>query len=161
MFAYSTKNFDTYVGWFRNSEGDLQQGAATGSNGGNVVGGGVGQQNASADSDLFIFYNQIKMVPGFLIEPYYFLYLNNLPTNCPPGAAGNDANSTCGISAGNGGNAIGGLGAPKHAEQTRHMVGNRIEMRKGNWDAINEIAWQFGRMSETTTGAQAASGLAP
>ena len=29
--------------------------------------------NANSDSDLFIFYNQIKSVPGFVIEPYTLL----------------------------------------------------------------------------------------
>ncbi len=28
MFAYQTKNFDSYLGWFRNSESDLPQGSA-------------------------------------------------------------------------------------------------------------------------------------
>jgi hypothetical protein len=28
------------------------------------------------------------------------------------------------------------------------MIGNRTELRKGNWDFINETAWQFGRMAD-------------
>ena len=33
-----------------------------------------------------------------------------------------------------------GLGTAKHSNQTRHKVGNRIEMRKGKFDSINEMA---------------------
>jgi len=80
--------------------------------------------DGSADADMFIFYNQIKSIPGFLVEPYYVLYINNLAAS---------VNSD-------------GLGAPKHADQVRHMFGGRIEMRKGNWDLITENAWQTGRM---------------
>jgi hypothetical protein len=133
MFAYQTKAFDSYVGWFRNSETDLAQGSPVGSLGGNVAGtnaGAVaraGTPDGGGDADMFIFYNQIKTVPGFLIEPYYVLYSNSLSENA---------------------NALQGLGTPKHANQLRHMIGNRIEMRKGNWDFINETAWQFGRMSD-------------
>ncbi len=132
MLQYSTKSFDSYFGWFRNSEGDIPQAAPVGSGTGNVVGGGTGQQDANADSNMFIFYNQIKSVPGFLIEPYYIYYKNGLPTQ-GTGATGVQNQ---------------GIGTPKHANQTRHMVGNRIEMRKGNWDAINETAYQFGSMGD-------------
>ena len=141
MFAYQTKNFDSYLCWFRNSEGDLVQGASTGSAGGNLVGGGNGQQNGSADADMFIFYNQIKSVPGFLIEPYYVYYKNNLPSNAGGVAAAAGTNGSDGVQ-------NQGLGTPKHANQTRHMIGNRIEMRKGNWDAIDETSWQFGQMGD-------------
>jgi len=137
MFSYSTKTFDSYLGWFRNSETDLLQGAPVGSLNANIAGctGGSpgtacsaaqrsGSPDGSADADMFIFYNQIKSVPGFLIEPYYVLYINNMAAS---------VNSD-------------GLGAPKHADQIRHMFGGRIEMRKGNWDLITENAWQTGRM---------------
>jgi hypothetical protein len=138
MLQYSTKAVDSYFGWFRNSEGDQAQAAPVGSLGPNVVGGNVGQQNAGADVDMFIFYNQIKSVPGFLIEPYYIYYKNNLP-----GSGGLGSGLTAGTAA-----VLGGLGAPKHANQTRHTIGNRIEMRKGNWDAINELVYQFGQMGD-------------
>jgi hypothetical protein len=140
MLQYSTKAWDTYAGWFRESEGDMQQGAATGSITGNVVGGSNGQQNGGADSDLFIFYNQIKSVPGFLIEPYYVYYKNNNPNWQP--AAGLAPNT---ITNGFDGQ---GLGTAKHTNQTRHMIGNRIEMRKGNFDFTNEVAYQFGAMGD-------------
>ena len=76
----------------------------------------------------FIFYNQIKSVPGFIIEPYYFLYSNRY-------------NSVD--------NRSQGLGTARHSNQTRHNVGGRIEMRKGNFDAINETIYQFGQMGDT------------
>jgi hypothetical protein len=152
MLQYSTKSFDSWLGWFRNSEGDLAQAAPVGSAAGNVVGGNPGQNNANADADMIIFYNQIKSIPGFLIEPYYVYYKNSLPCNgaanlgvCQ-GGGGNGA----GLAAGAAG--VGGLGAPKHGNQTRHMIGNRIEMRKGNFDFINETAYQFGQMGETVGG---------
>ena len=135
MLQYSTKAWDTYFGWLRNSEGDLGQASAVGSGAPNIVGGNAGQQDANADANLFIFYNQIKSVPGFLIEPYYVYYKNGLPS---AGAATGVVNQ--------------GIGTPKHANQTRHMVGNRIEMRKGNFDFQNEIAWQFGQMGDPNTG---------
>jgi hypothetical protein len=137
MLAYSTKAFDSYFGWFRNSESDLVQGAPVGSLGPNIA--GTGNIDANRDADMFIFYNQIKMVPGFLIEPYYVYYKNNYAS------ADNRAQ---------------GLGTAKHSNQTRHMIGNRIEMRKGNWDAINETAWQFGQMGDTGVGAGAAAAAA-
>ena len=77
---------------------------------------------------MYIFYNQIKSVPGFLIEPYYVLYSNRYRLADNRGQ---------------------GLGTAKHSNQTRHNVGNRIEMRKGNFDSINEVAWQFGQMGDT------------
>jgi hypothetical protein len=128
MLQYSTKSFDSYLGWFRSVEGDIAQAAPTGGTGANVTGGAAGQPGATADSDLILFYNQIKSVPGFLIEPYYFLYKNNTP---------------------NGTNQAQGLGTAKHSNQTRHNVGNRIEMRKGNFDATNEVTYQFGAMGDS------------
>ncbi len=131
MLNYSTKSFDTYLGWFRTSEGDMNQGSATGSVSTNVI----GQTNAggrAGDADMFIFYNQIKSIPGFLIEPYYILY-NNSGTVSSTGAQLN---------------AAGGIGTAKHSNQIRHTVGNRIEMRKGNFDATNEIVYQFGAMGD-------------
>jgi hypothetical protein len=124
MFAYQTKTFDSYFGWFRNSETDIPQAAPVGSGGPNIA--GTGGRDANRDADMFIFYNQYKAIPGFVIEPYYVYYKNNL------GAADNSAF----------------LGAPKHSNQTRHMVGARIEMRKGGWDFSTENAWQFGQMGQ-------------
>lgn len=127
MVKYATKALDTYVGWFRSAETDLAQGAPVGSEAGNVVGAGPGRPDGSADANWFILYNQIKTVPGFLIEPYYVLYSNTLHESANSGF---------------------GVGTPKHASQLRHMVGMRTELRKGNWDVINETAWQFGRMAD-------------
>jgi len=127
MLQYSTKALDSYFGWFRNAETDISQAAAVGSGNPNINGTGQAQ-NANGDADMFIFYNQIKSVPGFLIEPFYVYYKNNL------GSADNRGQ---------------GMGQAKHSDQTRHMIGNRIEMRKGNFDAINELAWQFGQMGDS------------
>jgi len=129
MLQYSTKAWDTYLGAFRNAETDIGQAAPVGSGQNNLTtASGVNNGTANKDADMYIFYNQIKSVPGFLIEPYYFLYSNRLD------------------SADNRGQ---GLGTAKHSNQTRHNVGNRIEMRKGNFDAINELVWQFGQMGDT------------
>ena len=125
MLNYSTKTFDTYLGWFRTQESDQAQNSPTGSVGVNPVAGNTG--NGSNDADMFIFYNQIKSVPGFLIEPYYILYSNKMGTTV---------------------NNAGGIGTAKHSNQVRHTVGNRIEMRKGNFDATNEIVYQFGQMGD-------------
>jgi len=140
MFNYSgNKNFETWLGWFRNSETDTLQGAAVGSLASNVGGCSAtpgtpctpaqrnGNSDGGADADMFIFYNQIKSIPGFLIEPYYVLYINQLSEGV---------------------NGAQGLGTAKKSNQIRHMIANRIEMRKGNWDIINETAWQFGKMAD-------------
>ena len=37
-----------------------------------------GDADGGGDASMFIFYNQIKSIPGFLIEPYYVLYLNQM-----------------------------------------------------------------------------------
>ena len=131
MLNYSTKSFDTYLGWFRTTEGDMNQGAPTGSVQANTVGQGQAG-GRTGDSDMLIFYNQIKSVPGFLFEPYYIGYFNN-SVGCGPTAQ-------C--------NAGAGIGTPKHSNQVRHTVGNRTEMRKGNFDATNEIVYQFGTMGD-------------
>lgn len=127
MLQYSTKSFDSYLGWFRSAETDLPQGSPVGSVTNNVVGAGTANYGgyANADQDMIIFYNQIKSVPGFLIEPYY-IYMRNGSASAAPQ----------------------GYGTNKHANQVRHTVGNRIEMRKGNFDAINELVFQFGSMGD-------------
>jgi Alginate export len=128
MLQYSTKALDSYAGYFVNAETDLNQAAPVGSGNPNI-GGATGQgQNAMGDVGMFIFYNQIKSVPGFLIEPYFVYYKNNL------GSADNRGQ---------------GMGTAKHSDQTRYMLANRIEMRKGNFDAINELIWQFGQMGDS------------
>ena len=128
MFNYSAnKNFESWLGWFRNSETDLAQGSAVGSGGANIVGAGAGRPDGGGDADMFIFYNQVKNIPGILFEPYYVLYLNMLHESLNSGQ---------------------GEGTPKHANQVRHMIGQRTELRKGNWDAILETAWQTGRQSD-------------
>ncbi len=78
MVQYSHSIMDTHAGWFpaqpkpTSSKGPPSE-AETPSI------GGTGQaRNAAGDTDLFIFDNQIKAVPGFLIEPFYVYYKNNL-----------------------------------------------------------------------------------
>jgi hypothetical protein len=128
MLQYSTKAWDIYGGWFRTSESDLGQAVPVGAQGPNIGPSTVNNGNANQDSDIFMFYNQIKSVPGFIIEPYYFLYSNQYNSS--------DNRSM-------------GLGTPRHSNQTRHNVGGRIEMRKGNFDAISETLYQFGQMGDT------------
>jgi len=137
MLQYSTKAWDSYAGWFRTSESDLGQAAPAGSLGPNIGPSTVNNGSANQDSDIIIFYNQIKSVPGFIIEPYYFLYSNRYN------------------SADNRGQ---GLGTAKHSNQTRHNIGNRIEMRMGNFDAINETIYQFGQMGDNNNAALAVQG---
>jgi hypothetical protein len=128
MFQYSTKAWDTYGGWFRTSESDLGQAVPVGAQNPGIGPSTVNNGNANLDSDILMFYNQIKSVPGFIIEPYYFLYTNRY-------------NSID--------NQSQGLGTPRHSNQTRHNVGGRMEMRKGNFDAISETLYQFGQMGDT------------
>ncbi len=136
MVQYSHSFMDTHAGWFRTAETDLLQGAALGSGNPNI--GGTGQaRNAAGDADLFILYNQIKTVPGFLIEPFYAYYKSNL--------GGGDISSQ-------------GLGTPKHGNQTRHTVGTRVAMKKGYVDASSEVVYQFGQMGDTAASASALCG---
>jgi Alginate export len=132
MLQYSTKAWESYAGWFRVSESDLGQGSPLGALTTNLPVQGssnpsLNNGSANIDSDVFLFYNQIKSVPGFVIEPYYILYSNRYNS---------------------GDNRSQGLGTPKHSNQTRHMVGSRIEMRKGNFDGYNETIYQFGQMGD-------------
>jgi alginate export protein len=152
MFAYQSKSFDSYLGWFVADETDLVQAAPVGSAAANVGGctGGTpgtpcagaqnnGHNDGGADAGWFIFYNQIKSIPGFVLEPYFLWYYNNLQAGTNQGQ---------------------GLGTAKLNNQNRYMVGNRIEMRKGNFDLQNELAWQFGRAGIGNSN-QAAAGGAP
>jgi len=133
---YNTDFMDSSFGWFRLSETDLPQGAPLGSGGPNLSQTGQAK-NASGDVDMLVFYNQIKTVPWSLIEPFYIYYKNNL------GADGNNAQ---------------GLGTPKHGNQTRHTIGNRIAVKKGGFDVSNEIVYQFGQMGDTATSASSLCG---
>jgi hypothetical protein len=128
MLQYSTKAWDTYGGWFRTSESDLGQAIPVGAQNPNIGPSTRNNGNANQDSDFFLLYNQIKSVPGFIIEPYYFLYSNRYNSQDNRGQ---------------------GLGTPRHSNQTRHNVGGRIEMRKGNFDAISETLYQFGQMGDS------------
>lgn len=128
MTQYNTNVIDSYFGWFRLAETDLPQGAPVGSGGQNIPGGTGQAQNAGGDIDMLVFYNQIKAVPWSLIEPFYIYYKNDL------GSA--DVRSQ-------------GLGTPKHGNQIRHMLGNRIAMKKAGFDLSNEIVYQFGQMGDT------------
>jgi hypothetical protein len=126
MFQYATKAFESHLGWFRNSETDLLQAAPVGSGTGNIAATAT-TVDGGADVDMFIFYNQLKTIPGMVFEPYYVLYINQL---------------------GDLANAGQGMGTPKKSNQVRHMLGQRSELRKGNWDSILETASQFGVMAD-------------
>ncbi|MBS0183527.1 MAG: alginate export family protein [Nitrospira sp.] len=136
MVQYSNSMLDSHVGWFRTAETDLFQGAAVGSGQANIVATGQAR-SADHDADLLIIYNQIKNVPGFLIEPFYVYYKNTL--------GGGDISSQ-------------GLGTPKHGNQTRHTIGGRVAMKKGNFDLSSEVVYQFGQMGDTAAGASTLCG---
>jgi hypothetical protein len=133
MAQYGTTFMDSSFGWFRLAETDLPQGAALGSGGPNinpVTGLPVTGQarNAHGDVDMLVLYNQIKVVPWSLIEPFYIYYKNNLGST--------DVRAQ-------------GLGTPKHGNQTRHVIGNRIAVKKAGFDFSNELVYQFGQMGDT------------
>lgn len=133
---YNTEFMDSSFGWFRLAETDLPQGAPLGSGGPNLSQSGQAK-NANGDVDMLVFYNQIKTVPWALIEPFYIYYKNNLA------AEGNSAQ---------------GLGTPKHGNQTRHTIGNRIAVKKGGFDFSNEVAYQFGQMGDTAASSSSLCG---
>lgn len=138
MFSYSgNKNFESWLGWFREADLNIGEAASTGSFAQCAPTGASNNACQSKNaSNLIVFYNQIKSIPGFLIEPHYFLLTNNTPF-AGVGAAG--LNSAVGSNTGN--------WVPKSANSFRHTVGNRIEMRKGNFDFMNELEYQFGQQA--------------
>jgi hypothetical protein len=139
MFNYSgNKHFESWLGWFREADLNLPQAASNGSFNNSPTG-----QNSKNAATMVVFYNQIKSIPGFLIEPHYILFMNGLPVNNAAGAGGtNVAGATVdGITSNV------GVWVPKSAQQVRHTIGNRTEFRKGNFDVINEIEYQWGRMA--------------
>ncbi len=136
MVQYSHSIMDTHAGWFRTAETDLVQGAPIGSGNPNIAGTGQAR-NAAGDADLFILYNQIKTIPGFLVEPFYVYYKSNL---------------------GGGDISFQGLGTPKHGNQTRHTLGTRVAMKKGPFDASSEVVYQFGQMGDTAASASSLCG---
>jgi hypothetical protein len=139
MLSYAGSAFDTKLGWFRNSETDLGQGHPGGSLTPNLLtcspdGNSSSTCNpalarhatdAGGDVDMVILYNQIRSLPWMIAEPYYVLYSNRLPEGANPG-----------------------LYQPKSASQLRHMVGLRVELRKDDWDFVQETAYQFGRSAD-------------
>jgi hypothetical protein len=137
MFQYSTKPVDVYAGLFREADLNLNQAQPTGSFS-QCAPGAANNNNCQSKNSatLGLIYTQIKSVPGFLIEPHYFLYMNSMPETTCAGVACN------GGAASNTGDWV-----PKSAGQIRNTVGNRIEMRKGNFDFQNELEYQFGRMA--------------
>jgi hypothetical protein len=130
MMSYARTDFDIKLGWYRNSETDLGQGhpnlltCSAEANSTAVCNPAVAQQGADAgsDVDMVVLYNQIRAVPRMILEPYYVLYSNRLPEPANPG-----------------------LYTPKSASQLRHMIGLRMKLRDGNWDFVQETAYQFGR----------------
>jgi hypothetical protein len=88
MLQHSTKAWYSYGGWFDASESDLGQGFQAGALTPNLPVSGssnptLNNGNANTDSDLFIFYNQIKSVPRFVIEPYTLLdCIHRQPSLC-------------------------------------------------------------------------------
>ncbi len=138
MLSYATLHFDMKLGWFRNSETDLGQGSPGGSLTPNLLSCSPDvistpcnpaqaqhATDAGSDVDMVVLYNQIRSLPRMIVEPYYVFYSNRLPERANPG-----------------------LYMPKSASQLRHMVGLRVELRDGNWDFVQETAYQFGRSAD-------------
>ncbi|HJT19088.1 MAG TPA: alginate export family protein [Nitrospira sp.] len=137
MFQYSTKPVDIFAGLFRESDLNIGQAASTGSFNNCVGAGGTSTGcQSKQNSTLGLVYTQIKSVPGFIFEPHYFLYMNGQNVTgcagpaCTPGIGSNV-----------------GVWVPKSNSQIRHTIGNRVEMRKGNFDFQNELEYQWGRMA--------------
>lgn len=146
LFQYSTKAVDAYFGWFREADMNITQAAAVGG-----VGGAVAGTKANNAADMFLLYTQIKSVPGFLFEPHYILYTNFTNNQQTPVVG---APTAAALTTNPGGTVGGWTGAalPKANLQIRNTIGNRTEMRKGNWDVINEIEYQFGRQASGNNG---------
>lgn len=142
MFNYTynalglQKHLETWAGWFREADLNIGEGFATGSfNNCGATGSPFACQSKRA-ANMIVVYNQIKSIPGMLIEPHYIGYYSDTPaaTGAAPGL-GSAATSNIGV------------WVPKSAVQIRHTIGNRAEVRKGNFDFINELEYQFGSMA--------------
>ncbi len=127
MLQYSTKAWDTYAGWFRNSESDLGQAVPVGAQ---------AQTLARAPS---------ITAARTLIPTYSFSTTRS--SRCQDSSS-NPTTSSTPTDTTRRTTGVMGLGTPRHSNQTRHNVGNRIEMRKGNFDAMNETVYQFGQMGD-------------
>ncbi|MBX3235334.1 MAG: alginate export family protein [Nitrospiraceae bacterium] len=136
LLSYAGQHVDSKIGWFRHAETDLGQGDPGGSLSPNVLpceASGVScgsapdrrSDDAGRDVDMVLLYNQVRSLPGLVLEPYYVFYSNRLPEQANPGSY-----------------------LPKSSNQLRHMVGLRTEWRRGNWDLTQEAAYQFGRMAD-------------
>jgi len=153
MFQYSTKPVDIWAGLFRESDLNVSQAASTGSFS-NCAGAGALNCSSHQNSTLGVVYTQVKSLPGFVLEPHYLLYMNSQSVNANT-QLGQTGATSCGLAAGNavgsaldcGAGSAAGVWVPKSNGQIRHNVGNRIEMRKGNWDFMQDAEYQFGRMA--------------
>jgi hypothetical protein len=138
MLSYTRSAFDIKLGWFRNAELDIEQAQPYGSIGPNIgtcdpgatdqpgcIPAQDSKYDATADVDMVVLYNQIRAVPSMVVEPYYVLYHNRLSERANPGQFN-----------------------PKSSLQVRHMIGVRAELRRGNWDFVHEVAYQFGRQAD-------------
>jgi hypothetical protein len=139
MFQYSTKPVDIYAGLFRESDLNIGQAASTGSFNSSAVCNGAALTNTGCqskqNSTMGLVYTQIKSVPGFIFEPHYILYMNGQSVTAAAGNGTPGAGSNVGV------------WVPKSNSQIRHTIGNRVEMRKGNFDFQNELEYQWGRMA--------------
>jgi hypothetical protein len=137
MLNYSgNKNIETWLGWFREADLNIGEAASTGSFNAAATG-----QSSKHQAQMVVFYNQIKSIPGVLIEPHYILWQSGLPSATNAATPGLTSAVTSNV----------GPWVPKSANQIRHTVGNRIEVRKGNFDFINELEYQFGSMASGQT----------
>ena len=144
MFQYSTKPVDIWAGLFREADLNVGQAASTGSF--SQCAPGAANNNACQSKNAMtmgVLYTQIKSLPGFVLEPHYLLLMNsenvtNGTTSCT--AAGATA-LNCNVGSAS------GVWVPKSNSQIRHNIGNRIEMRKGNWDFMQDAEYQFGQMA--------------
>lgn len=139
-FQYSTKPVDVWAGLYREADLNIAQAASTGSFN-NCAGGANAGCQSKNNMTMGLVYTQIKSIPALVLEPHYLLLMNAEPQTTSAGLT-NAATSNVGV------------WVPKSNGQIRHNVGNRIEMRKGGFDFINEIEYQFGRMASGQNGSQ-------
>ena len=109
------------LGWFR--IGELDCGINSGACGGAADGG--------ADSDLLVWYNTFKFIPGTTVEPYWFYLFDNRP-DVTPGKTTKTGRV--------------------QPNQKRHFFGTRINGKAMNkmLDYTGEFVWQTGNQSDGT-----------
>jgi alginate export protein len=126
--GYYSSVYDVDLFWARVFETEVAGGCIGLANNCSGVLFPANNTKGTTDQNIYGLYVTLKMVPGWTVEPYYFLLQDTRPVG------------TTGVA-----NAFAAV--PQAPDQTRSTLGGRINGKAGGLDATGELAWQFGGMS--------------